>query len=443
MPPPPPPGSTHGVQVLPPHPSSPPPSRVGRALVTLLLLAGAGFALVKFGPILGLPLPGAPAAEGKDAPGKDGKDAKGGGKDNRPVPVLVAPATARDVPVVLEGLGNVAPLYTVTVRPQVDGKLEEVLFAEGQTVHKGDVIARIDPRPFTIALHAAEAVLARDTAQLKNAKVNMARYTQLGKEKLIADQQVTDQHATVDQLEAQLRIDQAAIDNAKLQLDYTRVTAPQDGVTGVRLTDPGNLVRAADATGLVQIAQVDPIAVLFTLPEDDLPLVQKGMAEGTLTVEAWSRDGTVKLGDGKLAMVDNQINQNTATARFKAVLPNPTHALWPNQFVKARLRVATRQGALVVPASAIQHGPKGTFVYVVGAETSAVVRPVTVDAMIGMDAVLLPDAPTGTGLHAGESVVVDGQSRLKPGAKVVPKTGDEPGRGKPGGGKPDGAKGRP
>lgn len=394
-----------------------PQKRLGRVLLVVLLCGGAGFALFHFGAQLGLPIPGR-SAENKDENSKGGKpDA---GKDNRPVPVLVAPVQQRDVPVMLEGLGNVAPLYAVTVKPQVDGRLDQVLFREGQTVKKGDPLAQIDPRPFAIQLRSAEAVLARDTAQWKNAKVNLGRYGQLTKEKLIPEQQLTDQKAQVEQFDAQMKLDQAAIDNAKLLLEYTKVVAPMDGVTGVRLVDPGNIVHAADALGLVSLTQIDPVAVLFTLPEDDLPQVQKGMLNGKLQVEAWSRDGTQKLGVGTLEVIDNQINQQTATARLKAVVPNPEHALWPNQFVKVRLQVSIRTGVLVVQASAVQHGPKGMFVYVVGADNTAATRTVEVETMIGAEAVLrAPNA--GVGVQAGELVVVDGQSRLKPGAKVLAK----------------------
>jgi multidrug efflux system membrane fusion protein len=337
----------------------------------------------------------------------------------RPTPVLTAKVARRDMPVTLEGLGSVTAYYTVAVKPQVDGKLIEVPFREGQPVKKGDVLAQIDPRPFAIQLHQAESVHARDAAQLKNAKVNLARYTELRKQNLVPSQQVTDQLAQVEQFEAQLRGDVAAEESAKLMLEYAKVVSPIDGVTGVRQVDPGNIVHQADPTGIVVVTQLDPIAVLFTLPEDDLAAIQRGMLNGQLTVEAYSRDGMTKLATGKLEVVDNQINQATATAKLKAIFPNPEHVLWPNQFVKARVQVAVRAQVTVIPAVAVQHGPPnpknpgGTFVYVVGADMTAQVRPVEVQALEGDEAII------AKGLEVDEPVVIDGQSRLKPGSKVA------------------------
>ena len=346
----------------------------------------------------------------------------------RPTPVLTAKVTKRDMPVMLEGLGSVAAFYTVTVKTQVDGRLIDVPFREGQPVRKGDVLAQIDPRPFTIQLHQAEAVRARDAAQLKNAKVNLARYAELRKQNLVPSQQVTDQLAQVEQLEAQLRADQAAEENAKLLLEYAKVVAPIDGVTGVRQVDPGNIVHPGDPTGIVVVTQLDPIAVLFTVPEDDLTAIQHGMAQGPLTVDAYSRDGLTKLATGRLEVVDNQINQATATARLKAIFANPEHVLWPNQFVKARVQVSVRAQATVIPAVAVQHGPPseknraGTFVYLVGADLTAEVRPIELQALEGDEAVV------AKGLEVGEQIVIDGQSRLKPGGKVaLPGSKDDKG----------------
>lgn len=334
---------------------------------------------------------------------------------NRTIPVLTAEAVKRDVPVVLEGLGNVSAFYTVTVKTQVDGRIDKVLFKEGQHVKKGDVLVQIDPRPFAIQLESAQAAMGRDQANLKNARVNLERYKTLSQQALISLQQMTDQQATVDQLEAQVRADQAQINAARLNLDYARVTSPIDGVTGVRLVDPGNVVHASDAGGLVVVTQLDPIAVLFTLPEDDLPEITEAMAKGTLDVEAVSRDGDRSLGLGHLAVIDNAINQQTATLRLKAIFDNPTLQLWPNQFVKARLRLATRHDALVVPAAAVQHGPQGTFAYVVDASQMAAARPLAVEATQGEIAVIK------SGLLPGDQVVVEGQAQLRPGARVVAK----------------------
>jgi membrane fusion protein, multidrug efflux system len=334
---------------------------------------------------------------------------------NRVIPVLTANVEQRDVPVLLEGLGNVAAFYTVTVKTQVDGRIDKVLFTEGQHVKKGDVLIQIDPRPFAIQLETAQANLARDAANEKNAKVNADRYKTLSQQNLIAVQQYTDQQAMVDQLVAQEASDQAAIDAARLNLDYARITSPIDGVTGIRLVDPGNVVHAADTTGLVVVTQLDPIAVFFTLPEDDLTPINEAMAAGVLQVEALSRDGDQTLGRGQLTVIDNEINQQTATLKLKAVFDNPQHLLWPNQFVKARLRLSTRKGVLVVPAAVVQHGPQGTFAYVVNPDSTVTNRTVTVTATQGDLAVI------ASGLNAGDQVVVDGQGQLRPGSRVATK----------------------
>jgi multidrug efflux system membrane fusion protein len=335
---------------------------------------------------------------------------------NRVIPVTTADVVQRDVPVWLEGLGNVAAFYTVTVKTQVDGRIDKVLFKEGQRVKKGDVLVQIDPRPFAIQLESAQAALARDQANLKNARLNLDRYKTLSQQNLIAVQQYTDQQASVDQLDAQLRADQATIDAARLNLDYARITSPIDGVTGVRLVDPGNVVHASDTGGLVVVTQLDPIAVFFTLPEDDLPEINEAAAGGTkLDVEALSRDGDKPLGKGTLSVIDNEINQQTATIRLKAIFDNPQSLLWPNQFVKARLHLETRHDALVVPAAAVQHGPNGTFVYVVAPDQTAQVKPVDVLATQGDVAVLK------SGVAPGDHVVVEGQAQIRPGSKVAPK----------------------
>jgi membrane fusion protein, multidrug efflux system len=341
-----------------------------------------------------------------------------GPAEARPVPVAVASVTQRDVPIYLEGLGTVVALATVTVKSQVDGRLDAVLFVEGQRVKKGEVIAQVDPRPFQAQVHQMAATLARDQAQLRNARLNLERYRDLRKQNLIAQQQVDDQQTQADQFAATVGIDQAQVETARLNLDYARIVSPIDGVTGIRQVDPGNLVHANDANGIVVITQLDPIAVLFTLPQDDLPRVSKAMAEGPLSVEALSRDGNLRLGTGKVLLIDNQITQTTATIRLKALFPNPENALWPNQFVKARLLLTTRAGALVVPTPAIQRGPKGTFVYVVGSGNTVAVRPVDLDSTEG------PLALISKGLTPGEQVVVDGQNQIRPGSVVQPRPAD-------------------
>ncbi len=339
-----------------------------------------------------------------------------GGQPHASSPVLTAQASrSATFPVILEGLGSVAAFYTVTVKAQVGGRIDRVAFKEGQAVKKGDLLVQIDPRPFAIQLESAQAALARDEANLKNSKLNADRYKTLSEQNLIAVQQYTDQQAAVDQLVAQLASDKTQIDAARLNLDYAHVTSPIDGVTGVRLVDPGNFVQPTDATGLVVVTQLDPIAVFFTLPEDDLTPINEAMAAGELGVDAVSRDGDKPLGTGNLTVIDNEINQQTATLKLKAVFDNPKHLLWPNQFVKARLQLATRRGALVVPAAVVQHGPQGTFAYVVKSDSTVEARVIALTAIQGDVAVI------ASGLQAGEQVVVDGQAQLRPGAKVATK----------------------
>jgi membrane fusion protein, multidrug efflux system len=355
-----------------------------------------------------------------------GRSARAGGSGGAPagsgsagaervIPVATATAARKDVPVVIEGLGTVTPLATVTQKSQVDGRLERVLFAEGQAVKKGEVIAQVDARPFAIQLHTAEASLFRDEAQLRNGKLNLERYETLKKGNLIPQQQVDDQRTAVDQLEAAVRADRAQIESARLNLDYARITSPIDGVTGLRQVDPGNLVHATDANGIVVITQIDPIAVLFTVPQDELPRVQKALAGGKVKVEAYGRDGIQKLSTGELLLVDNQVNAQTATIRLKAVFPNPEHALWPNAFVKARMNLATLKDALVVPASVVQRGPNGTFAYVVGPNATVAPRPIEVGSIEGEQAVVTK------GVAEGETVVTDGQNQLKAGSKIAPR----------------------
>jgi multidrug efflux system membrane fusion protein len=335
---------------------------------------------------------------------------------NRAVPVVAAKVTRKDVPIYLDGLGSVAAYKTITVHSQVDGRLEQVLFREGQTVKAGDRIAQIDPRPFVNQLHQAQGALERDRAQLKGAKVNLARFTSLAAQKLIAQQQADDQAALVGQLEGAVVADQATIDTAKLNIDYANIRSPIDGVTGVRLVDPGNIVHQSDATGIVLITQLEPIAVLFSLPQDDLTnVLQQLAAQTTLPVEAWSRDGSQKLAVGQLALVDNQINAATATLRLKAVFPNPQHLLWPNQFVKARLLLTTRKSALTVASTVPQRGPEGTFAYVIQEDQTVQPRTIEVETTEG-DLVVI-----GKGLNEGEQVVADGASQLRAGAKVQPR----------------------
>jgi multidrug efflux system membrane fusion protein len=329
----------------------------------------------------------------------------------------VAIATQRDVPIYLEGLGSAVAYMTVTVRTQVDGRLDQVLFREGQYVEKGDLLAVIDPRPFEAQLRQAEGARIRDTAQLRDAELNLERYIDLRKRNLVAQQQVDDQRALVGQVKGALAIDEAQIKTARLNLDYAHIRSPIAGRTGIRQVDPGNVVHAADPNGIVVITQLDPIAVLFTLPEEDLVPVSTEMANRTLEVEAESRDGRHHLGRGELALIDNQINQATGTIRMKAIFPNPKRILWPNQFVKARLHLRTEEGALTIPASAVERGPDGTFAWLVDTSSVANPRPIATENLTGDIAIVQK------GLDPGARVVTDGQDRLTPGAHVMMKLG--------------------
>jgi multidrug efflux system membrane fusion protein len=332
--------------------------------------------------------------------------------DARVVPVKLAAAATQDVPMWLEGLGTVAAAQQVTVRAQVDGRLDKVVFTEGQAVKQGDLLAQIDPRPFQVQLHQAQGALARDQAQRKNAQTTFERNQSLRAQNLISQQQVDDAAAQLGQAEGLIAIDRAAVENAQLQLDYAQIKAPIDGVTGVRQVDAGNVIHASDPAGLVVVTQLEPAAVLFSVPQDQLPAIARAMAAGEVPVEAWSRDGRTRIGVGKAAVIDNQINQATSTLRVKALIPNPGHALWPNQFVKARMLLETIRGALVVPTVAVQRGPQGTFVYVVGPDRTAKLQPIEVGATAGELTIVTK------GLAPGAQVVVEGANQLRPGGKV-------------------------
>jgi len=347
----------------------------------------------------------------------------GGGKSGtaraasqQSVPVGVATAQQKDVPVYLTGLGTVTAFNTVSIRTRIDGQLAQVNFREGQHVTKGELLAVIDPRPYEVALSQAQANLFRDQAQLRDAKLNYERFKGLLQESgAVSQQQVDTQRATADQLEGSVKADQAAIDNAKLNLSYCHITAPIEGRVGIRLVDVGNMVHAADANPLLVITQLQPIAVLFTLPEDQLPEVSSHMRNSTLEVDAYSRDDQTKLTQGKLLTIDNQIDQSTGTGRLKAVFENNDSALWPNQFVNIRLLLEVRKNRIVIPAAAIQRGPQGTYVFSVKPDKTVQVRPVTVELTQNNSAAI------SNGIAAGDSVVVDGQDKLKEGSLVDPR----------------------
>jgi len=330
------------------------------------------------------------------------------------IPVIAGEAARRDVPIYLTGLGSVVAFNTASIKPQIDGKLIKVDFQEGQDVKAGDVLALIDSRPFEAALRQMEANQKRDQAQLVNARADLQRFLDLAKRDFASRQSVDTQQAQVGQLEAAVASDQALIDNAKVNLDYTTIRAPFDGRTGIRLIDAGNVVHASDITGIVIVTQIQPISVVFTLPADNLPAVARAAAAGALPVLAFSRDNQTKLGDGVLSVIDNVIDQTTGTIKIKATFANDQRALWPGQFVNARLLVDTRRNGVAVPAAVVQRGPQGTYAFVIKADQTVEMRAIAVDQV--QDGVAL----IATGLIAGERVVVDGQYRLQPGSKVAP-----------------------
>jgi multidrug efflux system membrane fusion protein len=339
--------------------------------------------------------------------------AAGKGGPPRATPVVAVPASSGDIDVIVNGLGTVTPLRTVTVKSRVDGELVRVLFEEGQIVQAGQLLAEIDARPFQVQLQQAQGQLARDRALLENARLDLERYKTLFQQDSIAKQQVDTQASLVRQYEGAVQVDQSQIENAKLQLAYSRIAAPIAGRIGLRLVDPGNIVRAGDARGLVVITQLQPVAVVFTVPQDMLPLVMKRLQSGEqLPVEAWDREQKSKLADGALASADNQVDPQTGTVKLKAQFANADGGLFPNQFVNVRMKLDTLKDTVIVPSSAVQRGAQGMFVYVVRQDSTVMPRPVRLGPLDGQR-----QAISG-GIAAGEMVVTDGTDRLRPGAQV-------------------------
>ncbi len=346
------------------------------------------------------------AGAGDAKKGETGRGAAG------PVPVVAGKVTQKDIPIYLDGLGTVQAFNTVTIRARVDGQLQTIDFVEGQEVREGTPLARIDPALYQTQVAQAEAKMAQDQAQLTNAGRDLNREAQLLADKISSQQVYDTQKSLVDQLAATVKADQAAVDSARVQLNYTTIVSPIDGRIGVRLVDKGNIVHANDPTGLVVVMQLRPISIVFTLPEQNLARIQEQTPQGELSVTAVDRDNKTVLGEGKLTVIDNQIDTSTGTIRLKATLPNKDLRLWPGQFVNIRLLLTIRKGGLVVPASVVQRGPDGPFAFVIKSDQSVQVRPLKVAQIEGGEALI------EEGLQAGEMVVVDGQYKLQIGSKV-------------------------
>jgi membrane fusion protein, multidrug efflux system len=353
------------------------------------------------------------AACNRSAPDPPPGNARGGASPA--VPVTIATATRQDVPIILAGLGTVQAYNTVTLKSRIDGQIMAVYFREGQDVRRGQQLALIDPRPYQVALETAKANLARDQAQLNTARANLVRSKALLEAGVVAQQDYDTQVAAAGQFTGTVAADQAAIDNAKLNLEYTRILSPIDGRIGLRLIDSGNIVHAADTNGMLVVTQMHPIAVVFTLPEEQLPSVLEQSHKGQLGVQAFSSDDRTMLAAGKLETVDNQIDPTTGTAKLKAVFDNKEGALWPNQFVNVHLQLSTARDALTIPAAAVQRGPDGNLAYVMAADRKITIQPVTIALTQGNVSLI------SSGLQAGDQVVTEGQDKLQAGSLVSPK----------------------
>ncbi len=395
-------------------------------MVILAIIAGmavaAWFMFIRADPAPATAAKGGASQEGK-AGGASGKGSgkggagKGGGRfggdPNRVQPVTAAAARTGDLKIVQTALGTATASKVVTVKPRVDGQLQSIAFEEGQLVKQGQALAQIDPVPFQVALQQVEGNLAQTAAQLNNARLDLERYRTLLTQDSIAAQQVDQQAAQVRQLEGTVKIGQAQVDNAKLQLSYTRITAPIGGRVGLKQVDAGNMVRGSDATGIAVITQVDPIAVVFTIPQDTLPRVLARLKAGErIEVEAWDREQKEVLARGRLITTDNQIDVTTGTVKLKAEFPNPEGKLFPNQFVNVRMTVDIRKNVVIVPSAAIQGGAQATVVYVVKEDSTVTLRPVKTGPIEGQNTAI------ESGLAAGERVITDGVDRIREGAKV-------------------------
>ncbi len=348
-------------------------------------------------------------------PGAASKGRGGAGAGSLVVPVVVATAQRGDLPVYLSGLGTVTAFNTVTIRSRVDGQLISVAFKEGQFVHVGDLLAQIDPRPFQVQLAQALGQLAKDQAQRRDAEANLERFKLLFKEGVIPQQQLDTQAALVGQSDGAIASDQSQVDSAKLQLTYSRITAPISGRIGLRLVDAGNIVHASDTSGLLVITQLQPISVIFSLPQDQLPQVNAKLRSGVqLAVDAYDRDDTDKIATGKLQTIDNQIDLTTGTYKLKSIFSNEDNSLFPNQFVNVHLLVDTKRNLTIIPAAAIQRGPQGTYVYAAASDNTAKIRIVTILQTTGNSVGL------SAGLNPGDVVVIDGQDKLQDGTKINP-----------------------
>jgi len=399
-----------------PAPSSPsapaaaPRGRKGKFIALGLVLVIGAVVLMRW-------QPWAKTSPGGSAPSASGARARHGGPGalaNMPQPVSVATARAGDMPIVITALGTVTPLASVTVRTQLSGTLQSVAFEEGQMVKKGDVLAQIDPRPYQISLANAEGQLARDQALLATARLDLKRYQTLLSQDSIASQQVDTQASLVKQYEGAVKSDQANVDTYKLDLTYARITAPVSGRVGLRQVDPGNYVTPGDTNGIVVLTQLEPISVIFTTSEDNLPAIMKQMRDGTkMPVTAYDRSNTTMLEAGSLETLDNQIDTTTGTVKLRASFANHEQGLFPNQFVNARLLVDTIHDAVIVPTSAVLNGSQGQYVYVVKPDNTVTVRLVKVGPVDG------ERTSIASGLAVGERVVTDGSDRLREGAKIT------------------------